>query len=269
MPLHTPVQAQQETYGRQCYPSLGWQEQAQGLQQQQQVPMSYQAQGAVRMPPLAMPAVVHPQPLRHAKTQMPEPEHAHYLPQHSPQRKTQSRRPYAETLHSDVPKSDHQEGSPVEAESSTKRERRVDRVNYIHICDEYPPIVLEALKRAALPSPLSSSSSSNSSDTSTSTQEVPRTTIPCATPGFAETLPFQCPQYPHVATRAWKTPRSYPRQWMGDNPEGDGLDAKVRYAPFTPVSDHRGKKRSAPSNAHFVLLPIGSLMAVLTDKYVC
>ena len=267
MPFYAPLQAQ-ETYGRQCYPSLGWEEQAQNLQpmMQQQVPMPWRAQGAVQMPPLAMPATVPPQPLHHAKTQMPG--YAQHPPQHLPRGKAQSRRPYAETSHSDAPKADQQEGSCIEAESPTKRERRVDRVDYIHICDEYPPIVLEALKKAAPPSP-SSSTSSSSSDTTTSTQEVPRTTIPRATPGFAETLPFQFPQYPHVATRAWNTPRSYPRQWMGNNPEGDGLDAKVRYAPFTPVSDHGGKKGSALSNAQFVLLPICSLMAVLTNEYVC
>jgi hypothetical protein len=115
--------------------------------------------------------------------------------------------------------------------------------------------VLEALKKAAPPS--SSSSSSCSSDTSGTTQEVPRESIPRATPGFAATLPFEFPQHAHAATRAWNTPRSYPRQWMRDTTGMNGPDVNARYAPSTPMSGHTARpwglhtnrRRPAPSNA--------------------
>ena len=128
-------------------------------------------------------------------------------------------------MSSDIPKASQPRTPPVKPKSAARRARRVERVDFIHICDEYPPIVLEALKKAAPQS--SSSSSSSSSDTSGTTQEVPRVSIPRATPGFADTLPFEFPQYPHTATRAWNTPRSYPRQWNRDTMGVDGYDLGV------------------------------------------
>jgi hypothetical protein len=158
-------------------------------------------------------------------------------------------------MSSDTPKGSQRRTPLAKPKSPVKHARR-EKVDFIHICDEYPPIVLEALRKAAPSSP--SSSSASSSDTSGTTQEVPRASIPRATPGFADTLPFKFPQYPHAATRAWNTPRSYPRQWNRETMGGDGPGAQARYAPFTPMSGytarpwglHTNRKRSAPSNAH-------------------
>lgn len=159
-------------------------------------------QGAAQASRPTMPAAALQQPFTQKAPAMNEPSHYQRQYQH----------PHGET------RSDTRQGSQREKPSATSKSAQRQRatpkqVDYIHICDEYPPIILEALKKNEGPysSPCSSSSSS-SSDTSATTQEVPRASIPRSTPRFANKLPFQFPQYSHLATRSWDDPTSYPRQ---------------------------------------------------------
>jgi hypothetical protein len=122
------------------------------------------------------------------------------------------------------------------------------KTDFIHICDEYPSMVLEALKQQRDRSK-SSSDSVSSSGSSISTQQIVRAYIPRSAPRAA----FQFPQYPHVQARLYKTaPTSYPRQWMDSG--GQREAAPLRYAPYTRTRGRR-KLRSAdrahlaPSNA--------------------
>ncbi|KAG9189648.1 hypothetical protein G6011_06516 [Alternaria panax] len=247
----TPMKPhQQQSYGQAYYPSLG-QEQWPGAnrfecfpQMQQQLPMSWQAQGVAHMLPFAVSTALPQQAFPEMAVRMPEPlQYPSLYPPQSLPRGQQYRKSYTETTGSDVPKGSPRRTPLAKPKSPAKRARRVEKVDFIHICDEYPPIVLERLKNAAPPS--SSSSSSSSSDTSGTTQEVPRASIPRATAGFADTTPFEFPQCPHTATRAWNTPRLYPRQWSRDTREVDGPDAQARYAPFTPSLALRGLARTS------------------------
>jgi hypothetical protein len=257
MQMNVPIQPYQQPYGQSFgqpyYPPIGWQDPAQGAGQmlypqppmQPQMPSPWQAQGAAQMSPFTMPAVMPRQPLPQMPTRMPEP--VQYQPRHHARDRPQYRHAHTE-MRSDTTKTSQQSSLPVKKKYPTKRARKVEEVDYIHICDEYPPIVLDTLGKEA---PLSPSSSSSSSESSGTTQEVPRASIPTAKPGFAD-LPFQFPQYPHLATRAWDDPRLYSRQWMG----GNKRDANARYAAFMPTSEPtawwRGlsahRRRSARSN---------------------
>jgi len=272
---------QQQPYGQSYYPPGDWQEECPGVNFvchhpgiTQRMPVSWQNQVAAQMPSFAMPTGVPQQPFQQTAATMPEP--IQYPPQYQPRDRYPHRQPYAETMSTDVPKTNHRRTPPVKPKSPAKRPRRHEKVDFIHICDEYPPIVLEALKEAApkkAAPPSSSSSSSCSSDPSGATQEVPRESIPRATPGFADTLPFEYPPHPYSATRAWNTPRSYPRQWMRDTTGADGLDNQARYAPFTPMSGHRARPwdlhtsrtRPAPSNATLIPLLVCRLKSRLFD----
>jgi hypothetical protein len=119
------------------------------------------------------------------------------------------------------------------------------RIDYIHICDEYPPMVLEALKQQHRPAFSDSSSSSSSSST---THSIPLSYIP--------RVAFQFPQYPHLQNRLWRAaPTSHPRQWMDQyRGPGEAGTEPFRYAPYARVGDKfklRGpdRRRLAPSNA--------------------
>ncbi|CAN9292496.1 unnamed protein product [Alternaria alternata] len=187
---------QQQSYGQLYYPSLEQKQWPSANQVdypsriQQQIPVPWQTQGVAHMPPFAMPTAVPQQLFPQMTARMPEPQHpTQYPPQCQPREQPNYRQTYTETMSSDIPKASQPRTPPVKPKSAARRARRVERVDFIHICDEYPPIVLEALKKAAPQS--SSSSSSSSSDTSGTTQEVPRVSIPRATPGFADTLPFE------------------------------------------------------------------------------
>jgi hypothetical protein len=109
---------------------------------------------------------------------------------------------------------------------------KVRQTDYVHIVDEYPPIVQERIKKNAPPSSSSSSSSSSSTEPP---EEVHRTSIPQAAPRFVNPTPFQFPSYPYPATRAWEAPISYPRQWTGIQGAGGGEGRRpteqARYAP--------------------------------------
>ncbi|KAF2126243.1 hypothetical protein P153DRAFT_399696 [Dothidotthia symphoricarpi CBS 119687] len=193
-------------YGEQCYPAMGWQQHAPAGGQMAYPPIAYQQP----FPLYAAPVVPGPMPQQYLPpTAVPVPQPATYAP-------VRRKRP-AET-------------HPVEKGSQPPGPRRFE-TDFIHICDEYPPIILEKLKKAAPPLQSSSSSSSSSSDDAT-TQEIPRRYIPHSAPRFADPPPFQFPQYPHSSTRAWDVPTSYPRQWM--NTGGERLHTgQARYAPYT------------------------------------
>ena len=271
---------QQQPYGHSYYPPGDWREQWSGANLvcnhsgvSQQMPVPWQNQVAAQMPPFVMPTGVPQQPFQRMAATMPEP--LQYPPQYQPRDRYPHRQPYVETISTDVPRTNHRRTPPVKPKSPTKRARRPEKVDFIHICDKYPPIVLEALKKAAPPSS-SSSSSSCSSDSSGATQEVPRKSIPRATPGFADTLPFEYPPYPYSATRAWNTPRSYPRQWMRDTTGADG-DKQARYAPSTPMSGytarpwglHTNRTRPAPSNATLIPLLVCRMKFLIVPRSAC
>ena len=216
----TQLDAPQQLYRPSYYPVLGRQDQTQGTNL-----MMY---GMAQVAPIAMSVAISQQSFPPMTTGIPEP--VQYQSQYQARDRTQHRQAYPETASVHLPKTG-QNKSPSVKHKLSKKARAVVKVDYIHICDEYPPIVQEALNKAAPPpsSSSSSSASSCSSETSGTTQEVRRASIPGATPAFTSMPPFQFPQYPQMTRRAWNAPRSYPRQWMGD---AMGADVKARYAPF-------------------------------------
>ncbi|PSN74123.1 hypothetical protein BS50DRAFT_567013 [Corynespora cassiicola Philippines] len=122
------------------------------------------------------------------------------------------------------------------------------RTDFIHICDSYPPIILEALDRerdrgriieldsSGSDSEDSTSSalpSSSSSPDSGTTHSLPR-------PFISRTIPraaLQFPQYPQFQRPSWdEGPTSHPRDWMGvggfEGGQGYGQGRGLnRYAP--------------------------------------
>lgn len=110
---------------------------------------------------------------------------------------------------------------------------RVRTTDFIHIVDDYPPIVKEAIRKAAQNKEPVLSSAMSSTDSSTSTEpveQVPRVSIPRAVPRFAEPSPFPLPQYPDPTARVWGVPTMYPSQW---NHNGGPVE-QARYAsPYT------------------------------------
>ncbi|KAF2677886.1 hypothetical protein K458DRAFT_436279 [Lentithecium fluviatile CBS 122367] len=119
------------------------------------------------------------------------------------------------------------------------------KMDFIHICDEYPPMVLEALRQQETPAN-SSSESVPSSDSFGSTQQIPRACIPRASPRAA----FQFSQYPYLQTRLCNTaPTSYPRQWMDKFSRRE--PEPPRYAPYMRAGGRRklrdaDRRRLAP-----------------------
>lgn len=110
---------------------------------------------------------------------------------------------------------------------------RVRTTDFIHIVDDYPPIVKEAIRKAAEKQEPVLSSALSSTDSSTSTEpieEVPRASIPRATPRFANPSPFPFTRFPERAAQAWNMPSTFPPQWNHDG----GPVEQVRYAsPYT------------------------------------
>ncbi|KAF1847464.1 uncharacterized protein K460DRAFT_58686 [Cucurbitaria berberidis CBS 394.84] len=233
LPMSEPVQNQWQE--QQFYPPFGWHGQTPGgFQMAYPQPMLHQQ---VRGQPFAMPVAVPQQPFSPKPTAMPE----------STQFQRQYQQPCTETC-SDTVKDSHSEKPPARPKPPPRYRCSVNEVDYIHICDEYPQIVLEALNKAEAPP-----SSSSSSATSSTTQEVPRPSIPRAAPRAADNAVFEFPQYPHLATRAWNAPTSYPRQWMDHRAGGDMGNVRIRYAPFEglsgPAQVNANPRRQAPSNA--------------------
>ncbi|KAF1917357.1 hypothetical protein BDU57DRAFT_537049 [Ampelomyces quisqualis] len=178
-------------------PWLGWQGQMPGVQQFAQpatypamYPQAYQ-QYVPRAAPIAMqPPIVQQQA-------MPTPSSLSSMPSYQKH-----------------PRRAHTERSeaPSKSKHAPKEGPRVRKTDYIHIVDDYPPIVKEAIKKAAPPRHSTSASSTSSTSTEPA-EEVPRKTIPQVTPRFAEPPPFPFPQYPHLAPRAWDPPAAYPQQF--------------------------------------------------------
>ncbi|KAH7065955.1 hypothetical protein BKA63DRAFT_168021 [Paraphoma chrysanthemicola] len=133
-----------------------------------------------------------------------------------------STRPYAKhTRKTSTARS--MQSQPVSAAKSRptqSRKTREQKVDYIDIVEDYPPIVKDSLKKKRPVSPLSSSSSSSSSE---SAEEVPRKSIPQAKPRFE--MPFQSPQYPPWGVPA---PTDFPWQWSGNEGKAGGRNSNAR-----------------------------------------
>jgi hypothetical protein len=86
-----------------------------------------------------------------------------------------------------------------------KDSSRVRKTDYIHIVDDYPPIVKEAIKKAAPKPPPSPTSLTGSSASTEPAEEVPRTSIPQATPRFGgpPLFPFLSNPTPVFDTPQW------------------------------------------------------------------
>ncbi|CAO2651577.1 Nn.00g041470.m01.CDS01 [Neocucurbitaria sp. VM-36] len=211
---------QNQRHEQQFYPLSGWHGKAlDGGHMAYPQPLSYaqmDGEGA-QVLPFAVPAAVPQQSFPPKATAMPKATHYQRRYQQS----------FTETS-SDTPKASQSEKPPATPKSPLRQRPTVNKVDYIHVCDEYPPIVTEALKKAE--EPLTSSPSS-SSDTSATTQEVPRASIPRGTRRFADKQPLQFPQYSHIAARPWDVPTSYPRQWIDNHTDGRRGKVKSRYAP--------------------------------------
>jgi hypothetical protein len=143
----------------------------------------------------------------------------------------------------------------VKSQPARKDNLRTRKTDYIHIVDDYPPIVKEAIMKAASQPPTSSSSSGSTISTEPA-EEVHRKTIPQATPQFADTLPLQFPQSSQPTNQTKVFPTSYPRQWNGNMSGGGRPTEQVRYAsPYTRLEGWmlRGanaeKRGYDPSNA--------------------
>lgn len=247
-----PVMPLQRPRGE-YYPSIEW-------QGANQMPLGIGMHDSMPMPitpalephlasPILPPRV--PQLAPHVATHMAvtPPETVSYVP-------TGERR-YGEPHYEHEPTEGNQTEEPEESQTLHPELEPV-RMDFIHICDEYPPIVVEALKQST-----SSPSSDSSSDSESSVQNIPRAFIPRSAPHntFPSSLPFQFPQHPHLQTRMYDAgPTSFPRQLL-DKSNGRGERAEgrayARYAPYARSTGPRRKLRNvnvdrrhlAPSNA--------------------
>lgn len=216
LPMSEPVQNQWPT--QQFYPSLGWHGQApepMRIATHQPVVYPQMAEDAAHLPPSFATPAMTPQ-------QLPRPQKTTVMPEAN-YRSPRYQQPFIETS-AEKTKNSQPEKPPVKPKRFDRSERQVNEVDYIHICDEYPRIVQEGLKKVAT---ATSSSSSCSSDTSDTTQEVPRAAIPRATRRFADTVPYHLLGNPQISTRAWDAPTSFPRQWMGHSVGGRTANAQA------------------------------------------
>jgi hypothetical protein len=237
-PLPAVSQVMQSPRGQEQYnPWQAWQVQNVGQQMYPQVFQQYPQY------PQAFPQNTHSQPYQQdarltSPFMMPAPKtvgsSASSAPAYyKPPRKAASERP-------EPPRKPAQE-----------KEHRVHREDFIHIVDEYPPLVKEAITKAAPPPP-SSPTQSDSSTSTESAEEVVRSSIPQAPPRFVNpTFPY--PQYAPLTDHARHVPTSYPRRWNGT---GGRPTEQFRYAPFymrPPCWMSRGvnagRRRYSSSNA--------------------
>ncbi|KAF2026962.1 hypothetical protein EK21DRAFT_91967 [Setomelanomma holmii] len=219
-----------------AYPAMQQQAYPQTYPQNQALPHPY-PQLNQQAAPFAMPPVSqhHHQP---SSTAMPVASPISSPPMHQKHhRRTYGRAPSIPSEPAPQPK------------SARNHEARVRKVDYIHIVDDLPPMVKEAIaqkkSRAKSPSPPSSSPSSSSSEV---VEEVPRAEKPGTTKIFGDTsgaVPFQFPPYPGLSTRVWgEAPTSWPRQWggngnMGGNATGGGTGNRYRYV--SPYERPKGR----------------------------
>ncbi|KAF2634738.1 hypothetical protein P280DRAFT_209892 [Massarina eburnea CBS 473.64] len=128
-----------------------------------------------------------------------------------------------------VPYAQAQQYEEVEEIPRAPRNQGPTRIDFIHICDEYPHIVLEALEQEA------SSSSSESGDSAPG-EQIPQGYIPSSV--------FQYPYDPYFTNRICNiAPTSHPRQFGRSGRE----TGPARYAPAPRRRDTQ--RRMAPSNA--------------------
>jgi hypothetical protein len=233
----------QSAVGREVYnPWMGWQGQMPGVQQYAQpaiypamYPQTYQQAYVPQVAPVVMQQPVFQQqamPLPVVQQQaMPMPSSVSSPPPHrKPARKARSEQP--EPL--SKPKRVAKEGP------------KVRKTDYIHIVDDYPPIVKEAIKKAAWP-PKPASTSSTSSTSTEPAEEVPRTTIPQAAPRFTEPPAFQFPQFPDLTSRAWEPLAGYPQFGVGgETKQPRYASPYIRRMPMHVKIDRRGHY---PSNS--------------------
>ncbi|KAJ4298161.1 hypothetical protein N0V90_006060 [Kalmusia sp. IMI 367209] len=117
-----------------------------------------------------------------------------------------------------VPSSIEYECEEAYEPSSHQTTAAHNQVDFIHICDDLPPLVREALEKHEKKTQPSSAETSSSSSASSSAEEIPRAHIPHAT----QRPPFHFPQHANMPARFWNpAPTSYPRQWMDGSEPGD------------------------------------------------
>jgi hypothetical protein len=145
-----------------------------------------------------------------------------------------------------------------ESQTSSRRVSRhgprVRTLNFIHIVptsDDFPPIVKEGIEKTKRTAP-SDSSSSSDSNTSTEVEEVPRPSIPQATPRFTEPQQFPAPQYPYLTNQMWNAPGFYPQQWNGDSGGGVTQNEQPWYAPHYPRPGGRMSRHVSVERRHYV-----------------
>ncbi|KAH9866649.1 hypothetical protein J1614_008342 [Plenodomus biglobosus] len=226
--LQMEAPAQNQWFGQPQYHQTVWQE---------QIPVSTQMQ---HPQPVAYPQMLHQgaSPVFNAP-QIPNVPHATAMPEavKYPHYHEQARSEVRSDSTRSKDRAVQEDNTPI----GRKRNRGADEVDYIHICDELPSIVLKNLKKSATESSTTSSSSSSSGGSDT-TQEVPRVSIPRAGPPAAEGLPSQYPQYSYASARTY-APTTRQKPWTDDGAEGGKFKGKSRYASFEPMDSCAGQTR--------------------------
>lgn len=233
-------------------PWQGWQGQQMGVAYPQSVmyPHAY--------------SQMYPQPVQQPYVQASPFERPAPAPQHQasrPTKPTHGSKSSASTHHKPArkaytapPPSERSEPrAPPPKPKAPKPSHRVRETDYIPIVDEFPPIIQEKIKaekaaakatarRARSPSPSSSSTSTES------VEEVPRTSIPQASPRLGNPA-FQMPRYP-----TWDGTGQYPKHGGND---------QARYAAppiwpdevgmrFGPERRHRAPSNTPPCLCRFL-----------------
>ncbi|QRD04003.1 hypothetical protein JI435_442740 [Parastagonospora nodorum SN15] len=195
--------------------------------EQQYEPWQGKISGAPQMYPAYHQAYPHTyqqtfQPPWHQNATMPAPVHQQtiHIPIHMPPTSA-----YSSPLYPKVPRRAYTERSESQASPKTapKKRSRVHRDDFLHIVDDYPPIIKNSLKNTAT-TQISSSSSSSSSTSTGSVEEIPREKIPRAAPRFTKPEPCRFAPHPHMTTQPWATQTPHPQQWRGTAGGGGAND---------------------------------------------
>jgi len=229
-----------------------------GLEQQYD-PWQGQMSGAQQMYPAYQQSTMYPQAYQHTYQQtfqqpwhqnatMPAPMHQQtvHIPIHIPPSSA-----YSTPVYPKVPRRAYTERSESQASRKVvpKERSRVRRDDFLHIVDDYPPIIKKSLKKTTATQESSSSSSSSSSSTD-SAEEIPRGKIPRAAPRFTKPEPSQFAPRPHMTAQSWATQTPHAQQW-GGTAGGGGANDQPRYAsPFTRPAWWTSW-RHVPSNTPF------------------
>jgi hypothetical protein len=232
---------------------------SQSMQDQQYDPWQGQISGAPQMYPAYQQSMMYPQAYPHTYRQtfqqpwhpnatMPDPAHQQtiHIPIHIPPTSA-----YSTPVYPKVPRRAYTERSKSQTspKAAPKERSRVHRDDFLHIVDDYPPIIKNSLKKTAT-TQISSSSSSSSSTSTDSAEEIPRGKIPRAAPRFTKPEPSRFAPHPHMTTQPWATQTPHPQQWEG-TAGGGGANDQPRYAsPFTRPTGWTSW-RHVPSNTPF------------------